>query len=110
MKNIIQFMAYIICIIILAWIFVSTVEVWVKQKTKSPIYSKVNCYNAFTQHTAEMKVVECTPHKADDSFLVTVEDIRGNQYAYYDTEYMYNGWIIKVTMDGNQIIDAVLSE
>lgn len=101
---------YGICIVILVWIAISTIEIWIKQKNPESVYSKANCYNAFTTHTTEMRVVGCDVVKADDSFEVVVEDIRGNQYAYYDSEYQYNGTIMQITMRDGQITDAVIEE
>lgn len=97
---------YAFCIAILVWIMVSTIEVWVKQKTPDPIYSNANCYNMFTESTKEMKVVGCEVVPEDDCFEVVVEDIRGDQYAYYDSEYQYNGTIMEITFRANEIVDA----
>lgn len=97
---------YGICIAILLWIALSTVEIWMNNGNPNYVYNKANCYNAFTYHTSEMRVVDCEVVKADDTFEVTVEDIKGNRWVYYDSKYQEINSIMEITMDGNKVVDS----
>lgn len=101
-----EMMVYTICITILVWFAISTVEVWLHSTRESDyIYSRANVWAIMTTRTKEMRVVDCEIDKPTDTWLVTVEDIRGNQYQYYDTEIQYSGWIKTVTMQGNLVVN-----
>lgn len=97
---------YPICIIIILWFALSTTEVWMHSLDTDYIYNKANVWAIMSTSTTEMKVVDCEIDKPTDTWLVTVEDIKGNQYSYYDSEIQYNGWIKTVTMQGNEIINV----
>ena len=97
---------YGIGVAILLWFILSTIEVWLHSTRESDyIYSRANVWAIMTTHTNEMKVVDCRIDKPTDTWLVTVEDIAGNQYQYYDTEIQYNGWIKTATMQGNLVVN-----
>lgn len=97
---------YIICITIILWFALSTIEVWTHSLNTDYIYNKANIWAIMSTSTTEMKVVDCEIDKPTDTWLVTVEDIKGNQYMYYDSEIQYNGWIKTVTMQGKIIINV----
>ena len=102
----IKLVTEIICIIVIAWFVASTLEVQLHNLDKGYEYSHVNLWAIITTHTIEMEIVDCEIDKPTDTFLVTVEDSNGNQYAYYDTEYWYPTCKLLVTMQGNRVIDA----
>lgn len=97
---------YPICIIIVLWFALSTTEVWIHSLDTGYVYNKANVWAIMSTTTTEMKVVNCEIDKPTDTWLVTVEDIKGNQYSYYDSEIQYNGWIKEITMQGVNIVDA----
>lgn len=97
---------YVIGALLILWWGASTIEVWSHNYDSDYIYSKANVWAILTTHTTEMKVVGCEIDKPTDTWLVTVEDIKGNQYSYYDSEIQYNGWIKEVTMQGTKIIEV----
>lgn len=97
---------YPICIVIILWFALSTTEVWMHSLDTDYIYNKANIWAIMSTTTTEMKVVDCEIDKPTDTWLVTVEDIKGNQYSYYDSEIQYNGWIKTITMQGKNIIDV----
>lgn len=100
-----EIIGYGICIIILVWIVLSTLEIWKHSLDVGYVYTKANCWVMITQHTTDMKVVDCKGNP-DDSYTVTVEDIEGNLWEYYDTEPKETETIMEITMSGNQIINA----
>lgn len=67
-----------------------------------------------TEHTTEttseasqavrVVVVDCVESYGD--YEVTVEDSEGNLWAYYDTEWLPNGYILKATFNGDEIVDV----
>ena len=97
---------YGIVIIILGWFILSTIEVQMHNLDTNYIYNKANLWAILTTTETQMKVVDCEVDAPTDTFLVTLEDIKGEQYAYYDSEFQYNGWIKSVTMQGKTIIDV----
>ena len=97
---------YGISILLIIWFMLSTMEVWIHNWDSNYIYSKGNVWAILTTHTTEMKVVACEPEKETDTFIVTLEDIKGNQYDYYDSEYQYNNWVKVCVMQGTKIIDV----
>ena len=97
---------YPICIVIILWFALSTTEVWIHSLDTDYIYNKANVWAIMSTSTTEMKVVDCEIDKPTDTWLVTLEDIKGNQYAYYDDEIQYNGWIKKVTMQGKCVVNV----
>ena len=100
---------YGICVAILLWLAVSTIEVWVHnaKEIKQP-YNKANAWAivAANAHiTKTMTVTDCQGIYSDD-YEVTVEDSNGNLWAYIDTEPKEIGITLTITMDGDEIIDA----
>lgn len=96
----------IICIMVSLWILGSTIEVWAHQRDTNYTPNKTNYYVMITKKTTEMRVVEVSVEKETDTFEVTVEDIKGNLWAYIDDEPKEIGDILKVTKCGDRIIDA----
>ena len=97
---------YGIAIAMLIWIVASTLEVQLHNLDVDYVYNKANLWAILTTTETEMKVVDCEIDKPTDTWLVTVEDIKGNQYSYYDSDFQYNGWIKTVKLQGKVIIDA----
>lgn len=99
---------YGICVAIILWIAISTVEVWVKQKTESPTYTKANCYNivAPQTETKSVCVTDCVMNKQNDCFEVTVMDDDGNMWAYYDSRPLAKGHLLKATFKADKIVDV----
>ena len=95
---------YAICIILIAWVCVSTIEVWVHHFNGNE-YHKSNCWILIGSHTTDMVVVDCQGNW-DDTFTVTVEDIKGNLYDYIDDEPKENETVLRVTMCGTELINA----
>lgn len=96
---------YAICVIFLLWMFTSTIEVWL-HNSKGNEYSKSNIWVLISSHTTDMKVVDCTREKGNEYYTVTVEDIKGNQYDYYDDVQRETGTVLRVTQSGTSIINA----
>lgn len=97
---------YGIVIAMLVWVVLSTMEVQIHNLDVDYVYSKANIWAILTTTETEMKVVDCEIDKPTDTWLVTVEDIKGNQYSYYDSDFQYNGWIKTVKLQGKIIIDV----
>ena len=96
---------YAICIIIIMWFVISTIEVWIHNASKGNEYSKYNIWVIISSHRTDMIVVDCQG-KQNDTYEVTVEDIKGYYYAYYDSEPREIGNVIRITISGNEIINA----
>lgn len=97
---------YGIAIAMLVWVVLSTMEVQLHNLDVDYVYSKANIWAIITTTEVQMKVVNCEVIKETDEFEVTLEDIKGEQYAYYDSEFQYNGWIKTVKLQGKAIIDV----
>lgn len=97
---------YGIVIVVLVWFVASTIEVQTHNLDSNYVYNKANIWAILTTTETEMKVVDCEIDKPTDTWLVTVEDIKGNQYSYYDSDFQYNGWIKTVKLQGKIIIDV----
>lgn len=75
----------IVGIILLLWVVISTMEVIIHNGNENYEYSKANLWVLMTESTTEtVTVVECTPQ--GNYYEVTVEDSKGNLWAYYDDE------------------------
>ena len=59
-------------------------------------------------HTEVVTVVECVA--VEDYYEVTVEDTKGNLWAYYDSDCYPNGKELRVTYKGNEIIDTEVAK
>ena len=95
---------YCICVLILVWFVASTLEVWL-HNFKGNDYHKGNVWLLMTNHTTDMVVVGCKGNHNDD-YEIMVQDIKGNVYAYIDTEPKLNGDVLRITINGNEIINA----
>lgn len=85
MKAKIKVALYAICVILLAWIIVSTMEVMLYNGNENYEYSKANLYVVLTSESeTTVTVVECVA--VDNYYEVTVEDSKGNLWSYYDSE------------------------
>lgn len=96
---------YIICAIILAWLIASWINVAIHNGNLNYVYPKWNVFTWFpTTETESYVVVDCVPE--DNYYIVTIEDTKGNRWAYYDNDYMPNGYLLKPTFNGNEIVDV----
>ena len=95
----------IVVILFFLWLINSTVEVWSHQYDDDYVYGKANAWALIVTRTREMRVVDCVPEKGDE-YLVTVEDINGNQYAYYSDTVTETETVVKVVMQGSRIADV----
>ena len=96
MKAKIKATLYIICVALLLWVIISTMEVMFCNGNEDYTYSKVNCWVLLTSETeTTVTVVECVP--VGNYYEVTVEDSKGNLWAYYDDEAKTIGTILRET-------------
>ena len=58
--------------------------------------------------TETVTVTECVA--IEDYYEITVEDSKGNLWGYYDDNYYNNGKELKVTFNGNEIVDAEVAK
>ena len=54
----------------------------------------------------ETAVVDCVRETGNEYYTVTVEDSKGEQWAYYDNSYQPIGTILNCSFNGNEIVDA----
>lgn len=72
-------------IVILVWIIISAIEVNIYNGNENHEYSRSNVFVIMTETKSEtVTVVECIPE--GNYYEVTVEDSKGNLWAYYDDE------------------------
>ena len=101
-----EIVAYGVCIALLVWVAISTIEIWVRNVSETQKEcTKANVWVLATTHTTDMKVTNCQGNW-DDTYEVTVEDIEGNLWAYYDSEPKEIGDVLSITMSGDEIINA----
>ena len=75
----------VIGIILLLWVVISTMEVIFHNGNENYEYSKGNLWVIMTSESeTTVTVVECIPE--GNYYEVTVEDSKGNLWAYYDDE------------------------
>lgn len=90
-------------VILLVWILISTAEVLVANASEEPyIYCRANIWVLATSETTDMRVYECKA--TDNGYEVTLEDIKGNLLAYYDSEAQPVGSYLRVVTSGDMII------
>lgn len=93
-------------IILLVYILISTAEVWIANTSEKPYtYCQVNIWILATRKTKPCVVTECIYKGNDACYEVYVTDIKGNEYSYYDTDYMSKGTVLDVVFDGDKIVD-----
>lgn len=51
-------------------------------------------------------VVDCVMETGNEYYTVTVEDSKGEQWAYYDDEYKEIGSVLNVQFNGNEVVGA----
>lgn len=51
-------------------------------------------------------VVDCVRETGNEYYTVTVEDSKGEQWAYYDDEYQPIGTVLNASFNGNEIVDV----
>lgn len=92
-------------VVLLVWVLISTVEVWVANASEAPYtYCKANLWILCTCESTDMKVYECKA--TDNGYEVTLEDIKGNLMAYYDSEEQSVGSYLRVVTSGDMIVDV----
>ncbi len=75
----------VVGIVLLLWVVISTMEVIFHNGNENYEYSKGNLWVVMTETKSEtVTVVECIPE--GNYYEVTVEDSKGNLWAYYDDE------------------------
>ena len=75
----------VVGIILLLWVVISTMEVIFHNGNENYEYSKGNLWVIMTSESeTTVTVVECIPE--GNYYEVTVEDSKGNLWAYYDDE------------------------
>lgn len=104
MKKLVKGTTYAISIALTFWFVSSTAEVVIHNGQINYAYSKANYWSVITTTETEMRVIDCTPYGTD--YEVTVEDIRGDQWAYYDSEQREIGTIMDIKMQDDRIVDA----
>lgn len=113
------------------WMITSTINVVAHNSESNYEYSKANFWEATvvdsksetateviteeptteettkeeTESTAvRVVVVDCVESYGD--YEVTVEDAEGNLWAYYDSEWLPNGYVLRATFNGDEIVDV----
>ena len=90
--------------------WVATVE---EPTTETPTTEEPTTEAPTTEATTEeeietneirVKVVDCVESYGD--YEVTVEDSEGNLWAYYDSEWLPNGYVLRATFNGDEIVDV----
>ena len=90
-------------IVCLMYLLVCMINIWCHNANETPL-SEANIFVVITRETADMKVVDCMAY--DDCYEVVVEDIKGNQWAYYDDTQKEIGTVLRVVFDGDEIVNA----
>ena len=98
---------YVVGIIFVLWLMASLFEVWTHSLDNGYQYHKANACLLMAAHTTDMVVIDCQG-KYDDTYVVTVQDIKGNQFDYYDDKAKETGTIMRVWLSGNIILDAYI--
>lgn len=105
MKRKIENTMYIICALIIAWIMVCWINVAIHNGNQNYVYPKWNIFTWISESEAESYVVVDCQREAN-YYVVTIEDRKGNQWAYYDNSWMPNGYLLQPTFNENgEIID-----
>ena len=90
---------------LLVWVIISTAEVFVANTSEKPYtYCKANLWILCTCETTDMVVYECKAN--GDGYEVTLEDIKGNLLAYYDSEEKQVGSYLRVVTSGDMIVSV----
>lgn len=90
-------------VVLLVWVIISTAEVFVANTSEAPYtYCKANLWVICTCESTDMVVYECK--SVGDCYKVTLEDIKGNLLAYYDSEAQPVGSYLRVVTSGDMII------
>lgn len=92
-------------IVLLVWVLVSTAEVWIANTSEQPYeYCQANIWILATREIRTCEVTECVA--CDKYYEVYVTDNKGNEWSYYDDQYMTPSTKLTVTFDGSEIIDV----
>lgn len=89
MKNVREIMSAIFLLIVLICMLLAAREILFATCTTQPT-----------------TVVDCTMENGNQYYTVTVEDVHGEQWAYYDDEYREVGTILNTSFNGNEIVDV----
>lgn len=97
------------------WVMVSTLDVCIHNGNPNYEYSRANFYEVLLAIDAQIKsptetkvvlVVDCEYDKATGWYEVTVRDLDGNDWAYYDDEQQAVNDILTVTYREMEIIEV----
>lgn len=100
-KGAAKLLCYTLSIVVLLWIGKSTVDVWTGD------IGQGNFWLLLANKTETDSVVTaCVKSQGDRYYTVTVEDVKGNQWSYFDDEFKPVGTVLRVTWEGNKIVDA----
>jgi hypothetical protein len=89
MKNVREIMSAIFLLIVLIFTLLAAREILFATCTPQPT-----------------TVVDCVRETGNEYYTVTVEDSKGEQWAYYDDEYQPIGTVLNASFNGNEIIDV----
>lgn len=95
---------YGVCLAFGWWFISSTAEVVIHNGNPAYVYSKNNMWELIETETKKCLVTDC--EKADDVWLVTVEDKEGNLWCYYDDMPKAKWDVLHVRFKGDAIIDV----
>lgn len=96
---------YLICTLILIWVFASWIDVAIHNGNRNPKYGKWNVLVWVMETETENNsctVVACEP--TNGNYRITIEDAKGNLWAYYDGDTREIGESIEPIWNGNEII------
>ena len=94
-------------VVLLVYILISTAEVFVANTSEAPYtYCRANLWVLATSETTDMVVYECKANGDCDCYEVTLEDIKGNLMAYYDSEPKTVGTYLRVITSGDMILSV----
>lgn len=97
----------VLSIVALLWIIGSTVAVWTGHVEKGDGNFWGLCA---TETESEVQVTACVKSQGDRYWTITVEDAKGEQWAYYDDEYREIGTVLNCDFNGNEITDVFVSQ
>lgn len=102
MKRKTEIAAYIVCTTVLIWVLASWVDVVTHNGNENPKYGKWNVFVWVMDTETETNnctVVACEP--TNGNYRITIEDAKGNIWAYYDGDTREIGENIEPIWNGN---------
>lgn len=83
--------------------WVATVDSKSEATTEAPVTEEPT-KEEIESDKVRVVVVDCV--ESYDYYEVTVKDAEGNLWAYYDSEWFPNGYILRATFNGDEIVDV----